>query len=357
MRHAVIMAGGSGTRFWPASRTSKPKQFLKLGGGSSLLRQTFERLEGLFKPANIWVITNAATREASRELLPELPVGNIIAEPVGRDTAACVGLAATLLLDRDPEARCVVLPADHVIGDVPAFRSALDAGLRHISERGGLMTFGLKPVVPATGFGYLRLGEATACVEKHEVHRLDGFVEKPDAETARSYLEDGSYLWNAGIFAWRACDLLGEIRRQLPLLAEGLREIGETIRGQGFEQSLASIYPRLPRISVDFGIMEGAETVWAIPVDYPWSDVGSWSALREVLEADSEGNILQGRVLALDCEGMIARSQGPVIAMAGLHDLIVVATPDAVLVLPSSEAQRVKELVSGMSDRGWDEVL
>ena len=356
MRHAVIMAGGSGTRFWPASRRSRPKQFLSLGGGVPLLRSTFERLRSLIEPENIWVITGAETVEISRGLLPEIPAENIIGEPVGRDTAACVGLAATLLLQGDPEAECVVLPADHIIGDEESFRRALDAGLKHVSQRGGLMTFGLKPRYPATGFGYLRLGDGVACIGSERIHQLDGFVEKPDAETAQRYLDEGDYLWNAGIFAWRAADLLAEIRRQLPLLAAGLEEIAAA-SGPELEDTLARVYPGLPRISVDFGIMEQAGQCWLIPVDYPWSDVGAWPALREVLPLDAEGNLLQGRVLSLNCRNIIARSEGPLIAAAGLENLIIVTTSDAVLVLPISEAQRVKDLVGELELRGWDDVL
>lgn len=356
MRHAVIMAGGSGTRFWPASRRSRPKQFLGLGGDKPLLRKTFERLRGLIEPENIWVITGAETVEISRALLPEIPAENVVGEPEGRDTAACVGLAAVLLLERDPDAICLVLPADHVIGEEEKFRSALDVGLAHVSCHGGLMTFGLKPRFPATGFGYLHIGEKVQEAGAGDVHRLDGFVEKPDAETARSYLEDGNYLWNAGIFAWKAKDLLVEIRRQLPLLAEGLDEISAaSVVARG--DVLRRVYPGLPRISVDFGIMEQAEQCWVIPVDYPWSDVGSWPALKAVLPADAQGNLLEGRVLALDCQNLIARSEGPLIAAASLEDLVIVATADAVLVLPGFQAQRVKELVGALEKRGWDDVL
>lgn len=356
MRHAVIMAGGSGTRFWPASRRSRPKQFLSLGGDVPLLRSTFDRLGGLIEAENTWVITGEKTVEISRELLSEIPAENIIGEPVGRDTAACVGLSAVLLRQRDEDAVCVVLPADHVIGDEENFRSALDAGLTHVAAEGGLMTFGLKPRYPATGFGYLRVGEETGKIGEETTHRLEGFVEKPDAEKAQAYLDQGNYLWNAGIFAWKAVDLLAEIRRQLPLLAEGLEEIGAA-SGPELGEALRRVYPELPRISVDFGIMERARRRWVIPVDYPWSDVGAWPALREVLPVDGEGNLFQGRVLARDCRNLIARSEGPLIAAAGLEDLIIVTTEDAVLVLPASEAQRVKELVAALEERGWEDVL
>jgi len=357
MRHAIIMAGGSGTRFWPASRRHHPKQFLSLGGSSPLLRQTFERLTGLIDAENTWVVTSETTLETCREILPELPSENILGEPAGRDTAACVGYAATVLEHRDSDATCVVLPADHVIGDRNAFCRALETGMEHVEKEGGLMTFGLRPVRPATGFGYLKLDQSISASDENHVHALEAFVEKPDARTAEIYIEEGNYLWNAGIFSWKTSDLLAEIRRQLPLLADGLEEIGRTLGGEKEDETLHRIYPDLPRISVDFGIMEKAEKRWVIPVNYPWSDVGSWPALREIIQPDENGNILEGRSLALDSTNCIAVGNGPAIAMAGCTDLIVVAVSDAVLVLPADRAQSVKEIVTRLAERGWNDLL
>jgi len=351
MLHAVIMAGGSGTRFWPASRRARPKQFLALGTGKPLLRETFERIEPMVGARKVWVVTSRSMARASRELLPELPVENILAEPTGRDTAACAGWASQTILEKDSEAICLVLPADHVIGEEDRFRATLGAGARHVKENGGLLTFGIRPTRPETGYGYLKLGPVRRRIGGLPVHLLERFVEKPDAATARDYLESGRYLWNSGMFAWRAADLLEEIRRQLPLLAEGLNALA------GGTEALDRVYPSLPRISVDFGIMEGARRTWTIPVDFPWSDVGSWPALAEVLTSDQRGNILQGRTLCRDGAENIVVSEGPAVAVLGLEGLVVVATPDAVLVVPAHRAQEVKEVVAAMEELGWNDVL
>ncbi len=357
MLHAVIMAGGSGTRFWPLSRRERPKQFLALAGEAALLRATYERILPLVPPERIWVVTTAATAELSRQLLPELPEAQVVAEPAGRDTAACVALAALLLRHRDPDAVCLVLPADHVVGEEEDFRAALAAGAAQVTAEGGLLTFGVRPRRPETGYGYLKLGPRVLERDGHAVHQLERFVEKPDAPAARAYLEDGSYLWNSGMFAWRAGDLLAEVERQLPDLAAGLRPVEGALGTASLERVLAEAYPELPRISVDFGVMEGAERRWTVPVEFPWSDVGSWSALTEVLPGDAGGNACRGRTVVLDGADNVVVGEGPVVTVAGVEGLVVVATPDAVLVTRVADAQRVKEVVRALEERGWDDVL
>ena len=357
MLHAVIMAGGSGTRFWPASRRNRPKQFLDLVSDTPLLRMTFERLTGLVPAERIWIVTTAPTASATREFLPELPTANILAEPVGRNTAACVGLAAHAILAADPDGTCVVLPADHVIGEEARFRSALAAGADMVTRDGGLLTFGVQPRCAETGYGYLEVGAEHTRNGDWTIHHLERFVEKPDAARASTYVDSGKYLWNAGIFAWRAADLLDEVKRQLPELSKGLGRIAASLGTPDAEAVLAEVYPSLPSTSVDFGVMEGARCCWTIPVDFPWSDVGSWPALDETIGRDDAGNTLHGRVQTLDAGDNILISNGPVLSVIGVEDLIVVATPDAVLVVPKSEAQRVKEVVEALRDRGWDDVL
>jgi mannose-1-phosphate guanylyltransferase len=356
MLHAVIMAGGSGTRFWPASRRSRPKQFLELITEKPLLRMTFDRLAGLVPAQRTWIVTTAETAASTRDLVPEIPGGNVLSEPVGRNTAACVGLAAHAALEIDPEATCVVLPADHVIGEEARFRSALAAGADLVTREGGLLTFGVQPTRAETGYGYLELGDEHTRLGDWTIHRLERFVEKPDAEMAGSYLESGGYLWNAGIFAWRSADLLEEIQRQLPELAAGLDTIAASFGTPGAQAALAQTYPSLPATSVDFGIMEDARRCWTIPVDFPWSDVGSWSALDDA-SGDAAENTSRGRVQTVDADGNILISTGPVLSAVGVRDLVVVATPDAVLVVPKAEAQRVKEVVEALKARGWDDVL
>lgn len=357
MLHAVIMAGGSGTRFWPASRCDRPKQLLELISTAPLLRLTFERLEGLVPPERVWVITTQATAAACRRVLPEVPAGNILAEPVGRNTAACVGLAAHAVGREDSDAVCLVLPADHLIGDEEAFRSAMEAGAGLITNEGGLLTFGIQPTRPETGYGYLELGDEHARSGRWTIHHLSAFVEKPDAERAEAYVSSGRYLWNAGIFAWRARDLLDEMSRQLPDLAAGLERIGDAGSGEDATAILAAVYPTLPATSVDHGIMEGARQCWVVPVDFPWSDVGSWPALADELSTDDGDNATRGRIAAFDSSHNVLVSTGPVLAVVGVEDLVVVATPDAVLVVPKDQAQRVRDVVDRLRDEGWDDVL
>jgi mannose-1-phosphate guanylyltransferase len=357
MLHAVIMAGGCGTRFWPASRRSRPKQLLALACEQPLLRMTVDRIAPLVPAERLWVITTENHLTATRELLPDLPDGNIVAEPVGRNTAACAGLAAVAVRARDPEAVIVMLPADHVIGEEARFRSAVSAAAAVVARDGGLLTFGIRPTRPETGYGYLRQGPPHTEEAGWTVHRLEGFVEKPDAEHALAYLESGRYLWNAGIFCWRARDLLDEITRHLPEMAAGMEQIADAWGGARAAHTLAEVYRQLPATSVDFGIMERADRGWVMPVDFPWSDVGSWLALGDQLPSDTDGNATRGRVHAVDASGNVLVSDGPLIAALGVHDLVVVTTADAVLVVPKDQAQRVKELIDGLAERGWDDVL
>ncbi len=357
MLHAVIMAGGSGTRFWPASRRSKPKQFLSLVGGVPLIRTTVDRILPLVPAERIWVVTTEATAEATREVLPELSPDNVLVEPVGRDTAACAGFAAVVVRHSDPEGVCLVLPADHVIRETSRFRRALAAGAQMVEDNGGLLTFGVRPTRPETGFGYLQVGREHGPVGEWSVHELARFVEKPDLETARRYLGEGGYFWNSGMFVWPVADLLAEIRRQLPRLADGLEQIADALGGDRADETVGEVYPTLQKISVDYGVMEGAKRCWTIPVDFPWSDVGAWPALGELLDCDDSGNALRGRTVALDCNDCMLVGEGPVVAAAGVKDLIVVATPEAVLVVPAAEAQRVKDIVAELEVRNWDDVL
>ena len=357
MLHAVIMAGGSGTRFWPASRQHLPKQLLSLVTDTPLLRMTYERLEGLVPPERIWIVTTAMTAEATRGLLPELPAANVLAEPVGRNTAACAGFAAHGALDKDPDATCIVLPADHVIAEADRFWSAMEAGARAVERDGGLLTFGVQPTRPETGYGYLELGPEHTREGVWAIHRLQRFVEKPNAARAQRFVESGRFLWNAGIFAWRARDLLDEIERQLPELAAGLARIAASFGTAKAGATLDEVYPTLPATSVDFGIMEKAERCWTVPVDFPWSDIGSWPALEEVLPGDHSGNRGRGRTHTENASGNMLVSTGPAIAAVGIDDLVVVATADAVLVVPKAEAQKVKDVVEALREKGWDDVL
>jgi mannose-1-phosphate guanylyltransferase len=357
MLHAVIMAGGSGTRFWPLSRRRQPKQLLALVADQPILRLTYDRIVPLVPPERIWVVTSSDTAAATAELLPELPTGHVLAEPEQRDTAACAGYAAMVVLQADPAAVCAVLPSDHVIASEDRFRGAVAAAAELVASDGGLLTFGIRPSRPETGYGYLELGDRHRVVDGWPIHHLDRFLEKPDPETAARLVSSGGHLWNSGMFVWRAADYLEEVRRQLPQLADGLDRLASVLGTDTAEAALAEIYPTLVKTSVDFGVMEGARRTWTMPVDFSWSDVGAWPALSELIASDDDGNALRGRAVAVASRGNVVVSEGPVVAVAGVHDLVIVATPDAVLVVPAGEAQRVKELVAELAARGWDDVL
>lgn len=353
---AVVMAGGSGTRFWPMSRQRRPKQLLPLLGGKTLLRATLERLEPLVPLDRTLVVTGRQVAEAVRAELPGLPKENLIVEPEGRDTAACVGLAAWVLARREPSAVMVVVPADHAIEDGGALRSALAAAAATAHARDGLVTLGLEPTRPETGFGYLELGDAVGDVAGHRVHRVARFVEKPSREAAEEMLASGSYRWNSGMFAWRAEAIREAIRTHLNDLASGLDEIIRSAAADGLETAMRHAYADLPRVSVDHGVMEKATNVWALPVSFAWSDVGSWPALGEILP-EAGGGVCLGETLALDSEGCVLATDGPLVAVVGVRDLVVVATTDAVLVVPKRDAQRVKDVVEQLRAAGREDLL
>lgn len=353
---AVVMAGGAGTRFWPLSRHRRPKQVLRLAGDRSLLAQTVDRLQPLVPLERIQVVTVAVVAEAVRQELPGLPAANLLLEPEGRDTAACLGWAAWRLAARGDDAVMVVVPADHVIPDGEALRRALAVAAAVAAEGECLVTLGLRPTRPETGFGYLELSPEARHRDGLAVHRVHRFVEKPDLAGARAMVAAGNFRWNAGMFAWRVSVLQEAIRRHLPDLAQGLDHLLADAERSGEAAALARHYQHLPRTSIDFGVMERAEHVAAVAVDFAWSDVGSWPALSEVLPA-TESGVSLGDVVALDSNNCVLVSDGPLVAVAGVQDLVVVATADAVLVVPRDQAQRVKELVERLRTAGRDEHL
>lgn len=359
--HPVVMAGGSGTRFWPLSRRSRPKQFLPLAGGAPLLRATVERLPPLAALSEVLVVCGPAHAAAVRRMLPRLPKANLLVEPCARNTAPCVGLAALHVAARDPRAVMVMLPADHHIGRPAAFRDALAAAAR-VAAGGALVTVGVKPSRPETGYGYLKVGGPLAV--KGRVKKglapsaVERFVEKPDAATAARYLADGGYLWNSGIFAFRADVILEEIRRLLPEVGRGLAEIAADLGTSRYPRTLARAFPACPSISIDYGVMEKAERIAVVPGDFGWSDVGSFAALPEVRAQDGQGNVAEGEALILDGRDnvVLARSDRPV-AVIGLDGVVVVDGGDALLVCRRDRAQDVRKAVDELARRGREDVL
>ncbi len=354
--HALVMAGGAGTRFWPLSRRSRPKQLLPFAGGRSLLAATVERIAPLVPPSRTLVATSLQLAEDVRRELPQIPAANVLGEPSGRDTAACVGWAAWRLARLVPGAVMVVLPADHLIPDGAALRSALAAAAATACARGGLVTLALRPTRPETGFGYLELGEVAGAAAGRTVRVVRRFVEKPNRERAEEFLAAGTYGWNSGMFAWTVEAIREAVRLHLPELAAALDRLMEAADALGEEEAVRRHYPLLPRVSIDFGVMEKAGLVWAVDADFEWSDVGSWVGLAGVLP-EAPGGAVLGDVIALESEGSVLVSDGPLLAAVGIRDLVVVATGDAVLVVAKEHAQRVKELVERLRAEGREELL
>ena len=343
MRHAVIMAGGSGTRLWPLSRKLRPKQLLRLFGGQSLLQIARQRLERLFPPENIWVITSAHYIDQVAAELPDIPRANLIGEPIGRDTANAIGLAANLLARHDADATMAVFTADHIITPQDRFAAAIEQGLL-AAERfpESLVTFGIPPVTPHTGYGYLRRGAAVAPL----TYRVAEFKEKPAAEAAAEYLRSGEFFWNSGMFAWRVAAIQAELERQLPENARALGELAAEWERVARTPERAARFEQLPKISIDYGVMEKAKSVLVVSMNCDWRDLGSWTAVASTGQADERGNIvLAPRALVVDGErDIVVTESGHLLVLLGVSDLVVVHSDDATLVCHRDQAEQLKGL-------------
>ena len=340
-----IMAGGSGERFWPLSRKAKPKHLLKLVSSKTLLEETVLRLKPLApRPSNLLILTNHEQIPGIRKALPRFPKSSLIPEPAKRDTAPAAALATALALRTHPDAILALLPADAVIGKAPTFRAQLAAAARAAAASPSFVTLGIRPSFPATGFGYLHLGQKTLrSLRGGPFLRVRRFVEKPSLAKAKTFLKSRQYAWNAGIFVWKASTFLAEARRQQPALARFIEKFPK--RGS-YASYLKREFTKLPKISVDYAIMEGAKSVLAIQAAFPWDDVGSWSALPAHLPTDKNGNTFRGPILSLESRNTLALAHGGrPIAILGTENLVVVDTPDALLVCPKDRVQEVKKLM------------
>jgi mannose-1-phosphate guanylyltransferase len=359
--YPVIMAGGSGTRFWPLSRKDRPKQFLALAGDSPLLAATVSRLPPLANADRTYVVCGPQHAAAARRLVPQLPKDNFIVEPCARNTAPCVGLAALHVASRQPRGIVAMLPADHHISRPDAFRQALVAAAR-LAEAGSIATIGIRPTRPETGYGYLKLGPRLAARGKGQAkllaHKVERFVEKPDVVTAARYLADGHYLWNSGIFVFRADVILEEIRRAMPVLGEQLDAIQAALGTPQYAKVLRRVFPDCPSISIDYGVMEKSQRIAVVPADFGWSDVGSFAALPDVRATDHLGNVAEGDAMVIDGRNnvVIATRDRPV-ALVGIDDVVVVDAGDAVLVCRRDRAQDVRKAVEELQRRGREDVL
>ncbi|RIK76270.1 MAG: mannose-1-phosphate guanylyltransferase [Planctomycetota bacterium] len=362
MLHAVIMAGGSGTRFWPESRDLRPKQLLKLVGERSMIQATTDRLEGLVPRDRVLIATNARQAAGIAEQLPELPATALLLEPCKRDTAPCIALAAAHLAKRDPDAIMAVIPSDHVIRPTEKFQQAIQLSADLVAESPNrIVTLGIRPTYPAESFGYIERGEPLANTAKAQVapvYRVVRFREKPKAAAAAEFLAAGNCFWNAGIFVWRATTILDYLQRLQPELYAHINAIASAIGTSEYPAILEREFAAIKGISIDYAVMEHASDVVVIEAPFDWDDVGSWQSLARLVGTDADGNTVSGRHLGINTKGTIVRTNGEhLVVTIGLEDCIVVHTPDATLVARKQDEEAVREVAQQLPERGWRELL
>ncbi len=344
--HAVIMAGGSGTRFWPLSRSSRPKQFLPLTSKLPLIAETMKRMNGLSTPARTSVVCGARHAALVKKALPKLPAKNIVVEPEARNTAPAIALACIHVAHADPQGVLVVLPSDQHVADVPAFQAAVREAVR-VAEGGEIVTLGISPSRPETGYGYIRVGAK----QSGEACKVAAFVEKPNLETAKGYVSSGEYLWNAGIFVFRADVMLAALTKHLP---ESVKPIAALREAWGTRRAAAVLkreFKKLPSISIDYAVAEKASNISVVPARCGWSDVGSFNALPDVRALDAAGNVSEGDAVLIDTRGSVVLGGKRTIAVVGMTDVVVVDAGDAILVLPKDKSQDVRKVVDALKAR------
>ena len=355
--YAVIMAGGRGTRFWPKSREKMPKHLLDIFGKKTIIQETVDRIGPMIPAKNILIVTGASHSDEVIRQLPHLPEENIIIEPVGRNTAPCIGLAAMYIKKMNPEGVMVVLPSDHYIPDEEAFRRTL-AIASEIAQRGNyLLTIGIKPTSPETGYGYMEQGEPVAVIRGEEIFQVRSFREKPGLEQAKSFLQDGGFFWNSGMFIWKVSTILDEINRLLPNLYKGLLKIEDAIGTDREKDVIGEVYQEIAPISIDYGVMEKADGTLLVKGDFGWSDVGSWNALWKVWDKDENGNAARGPFIGVDSSNSLVYSPDKLVALVGVEDLVVVETADSILVCKRTGSQDVKKLVDMLEEKNMKEYL
>lgn len=357
--YAVIMAGGKGTRFWPRSREKMPKHLLDIVCEKTIIQETIERIAPLVPAENILIVTGASHADELIKQVPQIPKENIIIEPVGRNTAPCIGLAALHVMWKSPGEVMAVLPADHLIADAARFRHILSAA-DEMARRGDyLLTIGITPTCPETGYGYLEIGARKATVQSEDFYAVKSIREKPALPQAKAFLERGGFYWNSGMFVWRVDAIAKALKKWLPDLHRGLAEIESALGSDEEKTVVESVYRKLHPISIDYGVMEKAENVLLIKGDFGWSDMGSWDALWEVLEKDEHGNAAHvgGRFVGIDSRNSLVHSPRKLVALVGVEDLIVVETEDSLLVCKRGCSQDVKRVVETLDAKKMKDYL
>lgn len=355
MLYAVIMAGGSGTRFWPLSRKKTPKQLLKITGQDTMIKQTVDRIIDKISSENIYVVTTACLADSIKAELSQIPAKNIISEPFGRNTAACIGLAATIIFNRDADAVMAVMTADHIIEPPDLFLKALQCAEKLATETNALITFGIKPNEPSVNYGYIQRSEDMINLQDFQVYDVKCFTEKPDRATAEGFVQSGEYYWNSGIFVWSVSTILDNINTLMPELSKGLERIGKSIGTPDESNIIYNEYEKFDNISIDYGVMEKASNVKIIEADFEWDDVGSWLAIERLNNSDQDNNTILSKHCGIDTHGnIIIGDNEHLIATINVSDMIIVSTKDVTMVCNKNNAEDIKKLTDLLKERGYD---
>ncbi len=364
---AVIMAGGVGTRFWPKGTLRLPKQFIRIADENhTLLQQAYKRLEGVFNDSKIFVVTNVIYKNEVKKQLPKIPEDNIICEPIGRNTAPCIGLSCLFINQFDSKANVLVVAADHLIGDEKEFHRVIKSGLKFVNENGGIVTLGIHPTKPETGYGYIQYDadkvidvelESKGESSFEKIFKVKTFAEKPNAEVAAEFLKSGDFLWNSGMFIFRTDTMMEEIKNFMPELDTALVKLRDNLLSKDFPKILEEEYSKLKSISIDYGVMEKAKEVYIIRSHFGWNDVGAWDEVYNIKEKDNNGNVNQGRTVTINTNNCLIINDMKMVATIGVEDLLIINTENGLLICKRGEAQSVKEVVDYLRRKGLDQYL
>ena len=355
--HCIIMAGGSGTRFWPLSRKRLPKQLLKLTDNKTLIEHTIDRVSPLFQQKDVHIVTGETIKSELKKVLRKYKHVNYVFEPSGRNTAPCIGYMAMKIAHQfTPKDVLVIMPADHLIDDKHSFNKVISAGIKACTEKNQLVTIGIKPKGPHTGYGYIKMGRVDSTYNKVGIYKVSSFKEKPDAKTAKIFLKNGNYLWNSGIFIAQAGFLIDAIKDKMPELYRGLRKISASFGTKKEDRVFKDLFSKLPAESIDYGVIEKLPPPMVIPADFGWNDLGSWISLQEVLKPKEFGISNSEKIVTINSTGNIVHTTDnkKIIALLGVKDLIVVETPDAILIANKNDDQKIKQLVDKIKQKGLD---